>query len=255
MDLSAEPTTVEAIAPWRGGYRHEMNCQIIHDSLHERPGWTKPYLLRMGGAPVGYGSVAVGGPWRDRAALFEFYVLPPYRARSFDLFEALLAASGPPPTIETQSNDPFLTVMLHTYARDVTSESILFHDRLTTAHRPPGDDVVFRRADAADAPALAEVDAGAEWVVTVGGAVASAGGVLYHYNRPYGDVYMAVAEPFRRRGLGAYFVQELKRVCYEGGSVPAARCNVTNVASRRTLQKAGFVPCGHILVGAMRNAK
>jgi ankyrin repeat protein len=46
-------------------------------------------------------------------------------------------------------------------------------------------------------------------------------------------------------------VQELKRVCYEGGNVPGARCNPRNVASRKTLQKAGFVPCGHILNGSV----
>src|SRR5438445_9280978 len=44
-------------------------------------------------------------------------------------------------------------------------------------------------------------------------------------------------------------VQELKRVCYEQGNVPAARCNPTNIASRNSLQKAGFDPCGHILSG------
>jgi GNAT superfamily N-acetyltransferase len=36
--------------------------------------------------------------------------------------------------------------------------------------------------------------------------------LFFHYNPPYGDVYMEVAEPFRRRGLGAYLVQELKRI-------------------------------------------
>ncbi len=48
-----------------------------------------------------------------------------------------------------------------------------------------------------------------------------AGDILYHYNRPYGDIYMKVGEPFRKRGLGSFLVQELKRICYEGGSVPA----------------------------------
>jgi GNAT superfamily N-acetyltransferase len=70
-------------------------------------------------------------------------------------------------------------------------------------------------------------------------------------SRPYGDIYMEVAEPFRSRGLGSFLVQELKRVCYEGGNVPGARCNPRNVASRKTLQKAGFVPCGHILNGSV----
>jgi RimJ/RimL family protein N-acetyltransferase len=34
--------------------------------------------------------------------------------------------------------------------------------------------------------------------------------------------------------------------------VPAARCNVANLASRRTLQRAGFVPCGALIVGDLR---
>jgi hypothetical protein len=46
---------------------------------------------------------------------------------------------------------------------------------------------------------------------------------------------MSIAEPFRRRGLGAILVQELKRVCYEMGSVPAGQCNVENAASQLTL--------------------
>jgi len=87
------------------------------------------------------------------------------------------------------------------------------------------------------------------WVVTWNGEIAGAGGALYHYNRPYGDIYMKIAEPFRGRGLGVYLVQALKAACRSRGSVPAARCNVTNLASRRTLQKAGFVPCGNLVTG------
>lgn len=65
---------------------------------------------------------------------------------------------------------------------------------------------------------------------------------------------MEVAEPFRRRGFGSYFVQELKHACYELGAVPGARCNPTNVASRKTLQRAGFVPFAHILNGIIAPA-
>src|SRR6266540_57662 len=109
-----------------------MNCQIIHDSLHSRKGWTEPYLLIAGGVTVGYGSIAVGGPWKGKPTLFEWHVVPQYRSHLFDLFSALLAASGAV-AIETQSNDTLLTVMLHTFVPSVTSESILFHDKLTTA--------------------------------------------------------------------------------------------------------------------------
>jgi GNAT superfamily N-acetyltransferase len=246
---SAQPTTLATILPWRDVYVQEMNCQVIHDSIHDRDGWSREYLLSDVGAAVGYGSVAVLGPWKDRPTVYEIYVAPHARGRLFDLFEVLLAASGAV-AIETQSNDALLTVLLHSYGRDVASESILFHDRITT-HLPPPDGVVFRAATKADRALLPEGEH-ADYVLDAGGTVAASGGLLWHYNRPYGDLYMQVAEPFRRRGFGAYLVQEIKRSCYERGSVPGARCNVDNLPSRKTLQKAGFVPCGHILTGSVK---
>jgi GNAT superfamily N-acetyltransferase len=250
MELSARTAAFEDILPWRDMYRLEMACQIIHDSIHSRPGWTQEYFLFAGETPAGYGSIAIAGPWKGKPTLYEFYVAPQYRVRMFDLFSALLTASGAI-AIETQSNDTLLTVMLHTFAPSVMSESILFHDKLTTAHAPYS--AIVRRVTPEDAAQIVahELDADAKWVVEAEGKVAGAGDILFHYNRPYGDIYMKIAEPFRRRGLGSYLVQELKRVCYEGGNVPAARCNVKNAASRKTLQRAGFVPCGHILVGSV----
>jgi GNAT superfamily N-acetyltransferase len=253
MATSATESPLPLVLPWRDLYRQEMNCQITKDSIHFRAGWTREYLLRDGATAVGYGSVAVAGPWKEKPTIYEFHVTPPARGRAFELFESLLAASGAV-AIEAQSNDPQLTVMLHLFAGSAQSESILFHDRLTT-HRaaPPG--VVFRSVTLEDAGRAAEQklewdpNSDAKWLLEQGGMVAATGGILFHYNRPYGDIYMTVAENFRRRGLGSYLVQELKRVCYENGDVPAARCNPTNGASRATLQKAGFVPCGHILVG------
>src|SRR5436190_5471137 len=132
MELSAKAADVQDILAWRDMYRLEMACQIIHDSLHSRKGWTEPYLLIAGGVTVGYGSIAVGGPWKGKPTVFEWYVVPPRRSHMFDLFSVLLAASGAR-TIETQSNDTLLTVMLHTVAQSVASESILFNDKLTTA--------------------------------------------------------------------------------------------------------------------------
>ena len=92
-------------------------------------------------------------------------------------------------------------------------------------------------------------DPEADWVIEADGAVVAAGGFLCHYNPPYADLNMVVAESARRRGFGSYLVQEVKRVCYESGKKPAARCDPANVASRRTMEKAGLLPCGRVLVG------
>lgn len=249
MTIAARAAELREIEQMRETYREEMNCQIIHDSIHRRVGWTREFSLHGDdGAPVGYGSVAVAGPWRESPAIYEFFVEPQHRMWTFQAFTSLLEVCGAK-IIETQSNALLLPVMLHVFARNVRTESILFEDGFQTLLCPRG--AAFRAAEAADAAELRrlELDESAGWVVTLDEEIAGAGGVLYHYNRPYGDVYMAIAERFRRHGLGAYLVQELKAVCRKGGSVPAARCNPNNVASRVTLQKAGFVPCGALIVG------
>jgi GNAT superfamily N-acetyltransferase len=248
MRIAATPTTFQQIHLWRDMYRLEMACQIVHDSIHIRRGWTQEYLLTMGETPVGYGSVAIGGPWTNHPALYEFYVVPPQRLHLFELFKALLDASAPA-SIEVQSNDPLAAAMLHAFVPQVTSDAILFHDRITTSLVVPG--ATLREPSAVESPDGDVEERHWRRVVEIDGHTAASGGVLFHYNRPYGDIYMDVEESFRRRGLGSFLVQELKRLCYEGGHVPAARCNPTNIASQRTLQRAGFVPCGHILKGLL----
>lgn len=248
MQVLANESDLGGIHPWRDAYRLQMGCQIIHDSIHSRSGWSNEYLLHASNAPIGYGSVVVGGPWTGVPTVYEFYVAPHQQVHAFQAFLALLERSGAV-RIEVQSNDVLSTVMLHTFAGEVTSEKILLHDQVTTVHSPAG--ATFRHATAAEAPDAAEDQLRWHGVVEVEGKVAATGGVLFHYNPPYGDIFMEVAEPFRGRGLGSFLVQELKRVCYEGGHVPAARCDPTNVASRGTLQKAGFAPCGHVLSGSV----
>jgi GNAT superfamily N-acetyltransferase len=227
-----------------------MNCQIVHDSIHRRAGWTTTYLLAMGGVEAGFGSIAIAGPWTDKPTIFEFFVRPEHRGRAFDLFEALLTASGAR-FMEIQSSDLLLSVMLHTYARDIQAEAIVFQDRLTTTLPAMGAVLHCGMPEKAIRRCIDERQGGPEWRLELNGETAATGGILFHYNRPYGDIYMDVAEPFRGRGFGSYLVQELKRLAYELGSIPAARCNPGNIASRKTLQKAGFVPCANILNGTI----
>src|SRR4051812_21702682 len=122
MAIHMTTTDLPSLLPLRQLYRDEMNCQVIHDSIHPRPGWSLEYLLTIDNHPAAYASIAVAGPWKDKPTLYEFFVLPEFRHRSFDLFTEALAATKPV-AIETQSNDPHLTVMLHTFAKSVTSES------------------------------------------------------------------------------------------------------------------------------------
>jgi GNAT superfamily N-acetyltransferase len=250
VQARATLSSVEAIAPLRDHYRSERNWQIVHDSIPDRPGWTSTYLLSIGDATVGYGLVAISGPWKGRPTIFEFHLLPEGRSRAFELFETLVAASGAR-HMEIQSSDRLLHTMLHTYARDIWAEKIVFEDHATTTL--PANGTVLHACTPAEEirQAIEERAGGGEWRLELDGTTVATGGILFHYNRPYGDVYMEVAEPFRRRGYGTYIVQEVKRLAYELGAIPAARCNPDNAASRRTLQKAGFVPFAAIVNGSL----
>jgi GNAT superfamily N-acetyltransferase len=176
----------------------------------------------------------------------EFYVLPAYRGHAFQLFEVFLEASGAW-LMEIQSNDGLMAVMLHTDARDVCSEKIVFRDGVTTALASKGAILQQVTPDEETRTAIAQRQGGTGWRLQLDEETVATGGILFHYNEPYSDIYMEVVERFRRRGLGAFLVQELKRVAYAIGSIPGARCDPDNVASRMTLQKAGFAPYAHIL--------
>lgn len=238
---------VGEILRFRDLYRREMHCQIIHDSLHER-GFTHSYLIRADGMVAGYGCV-LGYGTDPKDIVREFFVLPPYVTRTAHLFERFVEACGAT-SIEAQTNDARLTSLLLRYASSVEREKILFSDGFTSELENPG--VTFRRTTDADRRARSRTtDEMGDWVLTMGDQVVASGGVLFHYNVPYGDVHMEVESSFRRRGYGSFLVQELKRACYQMGRVPAARCDITNTASRATLEKAGMVPCAYLLKGTL----
>ncbi len=220
LNIEVEPVPLEAILGLRDEYRRALNCQIVHDSYHAR-GFTDSYLLRMQGQIVGYGSVA-GDARGPRDVIKEFYVLPAYGAATLLLFDC---------------------------AVDLASERILFADAFTTNHAVPG--VALRPVTDADRASIFPHtrEPVGEWGLEVGGEVVATGGLMFHYNPPYGDIYMEVAEPYQRRGYASYLVQELKRLCYEKGCIPVARCHRDNLASRLTLQRAGMRPCACIARG------
>jgi RimJ/RimL family protein N-acetyltransferase len=244
MNIEVSRVEVNDITPLRELHRQAMNCQIMHDSFPRR-GFSDCYLLRMEGCVAGYGLVA-NRHWPE--TVHEFYPLPDYRALALPLFRQLLDVSQAR-QILSQTNDRLLLLMLCDCAANIASDTILFEDGFTTHLTCPTG--TFRKVTEADKKQLEEqkLDPGSDWMIESEGVPVATGGVAFHYNPPYGDLYMGVSEAYRRRGFGSYMVQELKRVAYEIGKKPAARCNVSNVASRQTMQKAGLLPCARLLVG------
>jgi GNAT superfamily N-acetyltransferase len=247
MNIEVSRVEVEEITPLRELHRQGMSCEIMHDSFPRR-GFSDAYLIRWEGRIAGYGLVA-NVHWPE--TVHEFYLIPAYRDAALPIFRQLLEVSQAT-HILAQTNDRLLLPMLYDCAQNITSDTILFEDAFTTHLTCPTG--ILRKVTEADKARLYQhkVEPEGDWMIECEGVPVATGGALFHYNPPYGDLYMEVSEPYRRRGYGSYLVQELKRICYEIGKIPAARCNVSNVASRKTMEKAGLLPCARILHGEVK---
>ncbi len=248
MKLKTHKTELQAILPLRNLFLQETNFQIRYNACHER-GWTDSYLLTSDEVEIGYGSIK-GQEIADRDTVFEFYLIPPFRKYASLVFPELIAASGTH-LIECQSNDLLLTSMLYEFAHNINADVVLFEEHVTTEYMIPG--VVFRPRKEDDSIFEHTVEPMGEYVLELEGKVVATGGYFLHYNMPFTDLYMEVKENFRRKGLGSFIIQKLKKACYLAGRVPAARCNIRNKASRAALLKAGLKVCGFMLKGDIKN--
>src|SRR5208283_2525474 len=182
----------------------------------------------------------------DRDTVFEFFIVPAFRKKASNLFQQLLAAARPA-IIECQSNDPFLSPMLFEFTRNISSDVVLFEEYSVTDLAVPG--VLVRRRQDGDEIFPHSIEPVGEYVAELNGEIVATGGFMLHYNPPFTDLYMEVREDCRRRGIGSFLLQEVKRECYLAGRVPAARTSIRNLASKACLSRAGLRVCGFMLTG------
>jgi GNAT superfamily N-acetyltransferase len=243
--LRCRPAAVRAS---REAWLAAMAAQVVHESWHAR-GFLDTFGVRVAGEIVGHAAVGAVPP-DPRDIVKELHLDPRHRPLALEAFHRLAAVSGAR-RVEAQTNDALLCDLLRAQAHDVTEEYLLFEDGRETSLERPG-----ARFEPLGPVARArvfehEVEPVGDWGLVVEGDVVATGGFLTHYNPPFADLYLEVAAPHRRKGYGAFLVQQLKRVCRSSGHAPAARCRPANVASSRTLERAGMVRRAAILSGKL----
>ena len=247
MQIKIVKTGLEEVQPFRVLFLHENNFQFVHDKCHLY-GWADTYLFQVDGTKVGYGSVWGQSKREDRDAIFEFYIIKPFRKFSNFIFPEFLSVSGIT-CIECQTNDRQLISMLYEYSQNINAEAILFDDHYLTSLSVPG--VTFTKKPVENNNP-SDVSG---FVLEQDGEVVATGGFMLNYNMPYADIYMGVKENYRQKGFGSLIIQELKKEIYLMGRVPSARCNIRNQLSKATLIKAGFKVCGFIVKGEVRKGE
>ena len=257
MSLEIRPADLHEIAWTRSRYHRELGDAVPHEPQVLR-GELNLSILILDGRAIGHG--IVDGASADGATIVEFYVLPCDRRLVSSYFDQFLDATGAV-FIAARTDDPILTVLLFDRAEAISSGAILFRDHETTQYVAPGTHLrpITRQDRAQLAPELCQpeswphafasmdalerwIERGVGWILEQEHTVLAVGSISDDRNVPFADLGMRVIEPYRQQGYGVYIIQELKREAYRRGAIPVARCDVTNHLSRKTLQKAGFLP-------------
>lgn len=237
MEIEVHKVPLQDIQDLREISLQENNFQFVHNKCHGA-GWADTYIFLSGLNTVGYGSIWGKDDRKMRDTIFEFYLLRPYRKFASGIIQkfGLTSQAG---FIECQTNNKLQSEIFFECARNIQVEAILFDDKFQTELNVA--DALFRKNSSESE--------GPEYVLEHSGQIVASGGFVRNYNFPYIDMYYEVVEPYRMKGFGSLFTQELKKEAYRLKRVPAARCNPKNHASKATLLKAGMAVCGHMLIG------
>jgi len=234
--------TADEVWPLKLEYRERAACQLVSDSLLRR-GAVDPYLIQIDGEVAGYGAVENR---YDPGRTADFYLRSDFRDQEGDAFAEFLRVAKPT-EIEAQTNIPWQARLLDRFAEDIRTENYLFGNG--NPAQSPSSGVLVRRRGRNAKEFGHDGELPGAWVLEANREVVAFGDWLTHYNPPYADIFMEVAEAHRGKGYGSILVSELIRLCRIAGLEPAARCRTENEASRRTLLKGGFAQVGEIRVG------
>ena len=141
--------------------------------------------------------------------------------------------------------------MMFEFAKNISADVVLFKAGSVTHHH--FNDVAFRKKMDTDRLFEHKHEPEGDYVIEKSGDIIGTGGFLLHYNKPFADLYMEVQPEQRRNGYGSFLIQEIKKVCYLAGRVPAARCGISNPASKATLIKGGMEVAGYMLTGEIKS--
>ncbi len=193
--------------------------------------------------------------------LVELFVLPDHSHRLSELFNTAMLTSEAVGVL-CKSYDAQLLHAALSKPANVKPGGLLFRRILNDSH-PNREDVIIRPGqigDAADVFSInddffeseAEIESyaasGGLFILESNGMIAGCGiGERVIENRDDVDIGMLVATNHRRKGYGTHLVSFLKHYFLKQNMTPICGCGPSNVASRRALEKAGFVSEHRIL--------
>jgi len=206
------------------------------------------------GVTLTYGDIAYAVVTDD--VLVEIYTVPEYSYKLIELFR-LVVEQCEIKTVLCKSYDTQLLYAALSRDAKVTTEGYLFRRIVDVTHERAVDGVFFRTANNSDVEAVMKINDGffqsideihdyrncdGLFVLEARQGIVGCGiGKAVITERVDVDIGMLVARAHRNRGFGCHIVRCLKDHFLREGLRPICGCAASNIASKRALEKAGFV--------------
>src|SRR5579872_3106082 len=193
--------------------------------------------------------------------LLRFYLFELYQAQAQEIFRWVVSTCGIQYAIASTIEPLYFSLCLDIQV-SVTAHSYLFRDNKRVELSSGISNSIFRQAEKKDLDNIvrfyrANTEGSGEWIEAFMKKRLNRAELFALYNRqllvatgecipsqkqpPYADLGMVVAQSYRGRGLGSFMLAQLKKRCYEAGWKPICSCAADNLASKKAIEKAGFI--------------
>jgi GNAT superfamily N-acetyltransferase len=193
--------------------------------------------------------------------LLRFHVLGEYQARAQEIFRWVISSRGIQCAMASTIEPLYFSLCLDVQS-SMAIQSYLFRDHRRVALPADCSGGTFRKAEESELDDMvrfyrANTEGPGEWIEAFlqrrlgrgelfvlhdGQTVVATGECIASEKQvPYADLGMVVAQSYRGRGVGSAMLVRLKAYCYEMGWKPICSCAADNGASKRAIEKAGFV--------------
>lgn len=194
-------------------------------------------------------------------ALLRVHLLDPYQARAQEIVRWLVSTRNIQHAIASTIEPLYFSLCLD-LQKSITLHSYLFRDHERIEPLTGLDKGSFRKAIPSEMDDLvsfykANTAGGGEWIeafldnhlkreelfvlLDQQTLVATGECIPSQKQPPYADLGMVVAQAYRGQGLGSSMLMRLKQHCYAAGWKPICSCEASNQASKKAIEKAGFI--------------
>jgi hypothetical protein len=246
--------SVSDIFDFRKGYYSSLN-EKQEFWLEQQLKSANYYVIKSDSTQVGYCCI------NGNKELLQFYITEEYMKIAQDIFTFLIKEE----IIKfayCSTFDHLLLSLSSDYQRKVSRHSYSFRSYIEASSELRGfPNLNFRRASENDLENITKycedffenpillIHRKELFVLYSGNLFLGAGEVesINEFSKPYVDIGMIVSEKYRNKGIASYIVQKLKDYSISNGLIPICGCWYGNYASKRTLEKSGFITKDRIL--------